>query len=64
MQVTLWGATTENFDEKILKSISELVIIALTAMSVKQFLGNLLKPYYQNHAYYIYIYYVINNKII
>ena len=56
LQVTLWGAIAEKFDEEILKSISEPVIITLATMSVKQFFDNLLKSYYQNHAY-IYILY-------
>ena len=56
MLLTLWGAIAEKFDEEILKSMSELVIITLVAILVKQFLDNLLKSYYQNHTYmHIYI---------
>ena len=57
------GAIAEKLDQEILKSMSEPIIIILAAMSMKQFLGNLLKFYYQNHAY-IHIYNVINNIII
>ena len=69
------GAIAEKLDKEILKSTSEPIIITLVAMLMKQFLGNLLKFYYQNHAHtrarahththrYIYIYNVINNRII
>ena len=40
----------ERLDKDVLKSMTESIVIALVATSVKQFLGNLIKLYYQNYT--------------
>ena len=55
LQITLWSKLTEKFDENVVRAMAEPIAIALVALSIKQYRGNLFLLYYQEYKY-IYIF--------
>ena len=62
LKITLWNELAENFDEDAITSMSEPIVIAFVALSVKQYRGNSLLLYYEKYKY-IYKYYAFNKYI-